>query len=234
MRHKIASISQRLRLPAICVLCNQYHRERIAVCAECLQYLKPIGPACQYCALPLPDSDFLVCGHCCKQKQSIDNAIAAYHFEEPIRSLLHEFKYHEGLYLGSFFATLIIKALPATALTTECLIPVPLHPKRMQQRGFNQAAELVKHLSRALKLPYALFHCKKIINTAPQAALTKPERQKNLQAAFYAKLLPYQHVTLIDDLFTTGSTVNELACTLKQQGVKRVDVWCAARATIKV
>ena len=133
----------------------------------------------------------------------------------------------------SFLASILITAIPEEALKTECLIPVPMHPKRLQQRGFNQAAELVKHLSRAFKIPYALSHCKKIINTAPQAELTAAERRKNLRDAFHARPLPYQHVTLVDDLLTTGSTVNELAKTLKQLGVTRVDVWCCARATIR-
>ncbi len=158
--------------------------------------------------------------------------MAAYPFEEPLRSLLHEFKYQEGLYLGSFLATLIIKNIPAEALTTECLIPVPLHPKRIQQRGFNQAAELVKHLSKALKLPYGLSFCKKIINTIPQAELSAKARGNNLTEAFYSNPVPYQHVTIVDDLITTGSTINALAKTLKQQGVKCVDVWCCARVTI--
>ena len=234
MRHKIASISQRLRLPAICVLCNQYHRELIAVCSPCLKLLPAIGPACYHCALPLPDTDFPVCGHCCKKKPHFDHTVAPYHFEEPLRSLLHEFKYHEGLYLCSFLARLIISAIPSEALKTQCLIPVPLHRKRLQQRGFNQAVELVKYLGRHLEIPYDLSLCKKIIETAPQAGLNATQRQRNLRHAFQAPPLSYAHVTLVDDLLTTGSTVNELAKTLKQQGVEQVDVWCCARTTRSV
>ena len=231
MRHKMSSISQRLRLPAICVLCNQYHRGRLAICDKCHHHIMPVGPACYHCALPLPEGDFLVCGHCCKQKPYVDQAIAAYRFEEPLRTLLHEFKYHEGLYLCSFLATLIENALPQAAKETQCLIPVPMHPERLRQRGFNQAAELTKKLGYTLKLPYDLSHCKKIINTAPQASLNAKQRRKNLRNAFRAEPLPYQHITLIDDLLTTGSTVNELAKILKTQGVRRVDVWCCARVT---
>jgi len=229
MRHKIASISQRLRLPSICVLCNQYHRDHVAVCSACLELLSPIGIACKYCALPLLDAEFLVCGHCCLKKPHYDRAIAAYHFEEPLRTLLHEFKYHEGLYLCSFFATLIMRSIPQDALKTQCLIPIPMHPNRLRQRGFNQSAELVKQLSYRLKLPYDISHCKKTINTAPQASLTAKQRQRNLRHAFHAEPLPYQHITLVDDLLTTGSTVNELANVLKQRGIERVDVWCCAR-----
>ena len=231
MRQKKTSISQWLRLPSICALCNQYHRDYHAICHACSTLLVPIGPACYHCALPLPDSDFWLCGHCSKKKPAHDQVIAAYHFEEPLRSLLHEFKYHEGLYLCSFLATLIANAIPSAAYKTQCLIPVPLHPTRLRQRGFNQAAELAKYLGHQLKLPYDLVICKKTINTVPQAGLNANQRQRNLQGAFHVTPLPYQHVTLIDDLFTTGSTVHELAKTLKKQGVERVDVWCCARAT---
>ena len=229
MRHKITSIAQLLRLPAICGLCNHYHSGQLALCTECTTLLTPLGPACCYCALPLPDAAFLVCGQCCRKRPYVDTVITAYRFEEPLRALLHEFKYHEGLHLLTYLITLMLHALPAGLYNTECLIPVPMHPKRLRQRGFNQAAELAKQLSRRLKLPVDLSHCQKTINTAPQAGLTAQARQKNLRHAFQVKSTPYRHVTLIDDLMTTGSTANELARMLKNQGVDRVDLWCCAR-----
>ncbi|KTC85909.1 MULTISPECIES: ComF family protein [Legionella] len=230
MRQKIASITQMLRLPSVCVLCYQYHRQPFAVCDSCLNLLKQIGPACRYCALPLPDDTFLSCGVCSKKKPAIDKTITAYLFEEPLRTLVHEFKYHEALYLVSFLARLMLNALPNGVLETQCLVPVPLHPKRLRQRGFNQAAELCKFLARKLALPYELNLCKKIIHTAPQASLNKKQRKQNLQNAFQSQLSPYQHITLVDDLLTTGSTANELALAFKQQGVAQVDLWCCARA----
>ena len=223
------SISQRLRLPAICALCNQYHPGSLAVCRPCHSYLTPIAPACYHCASSLPDDGFLICGQCCKQKPAIDNLIAACQYEEPLRGLLHEFKYHEGLYLGSFLANLILDALPPNLDKTQCLIPIPMHPKRLRQRGFNQSAELTKQLSRTLSIPYSLYDCMKTTNTAPQASLNAEQRRKNLTHAFNSNPLPYEHVTLIDDLVTTGSTINELAKILKKNGVSRVDAWCCAR-----
>ncbi len=231
MRHLLASIAQRLRLPIVCALCNQYHRGNLAICAGCHQHLLPVGHACYHCALPLPNSTFSICGHCIKQKPYVDEAIAAYRFEEPLRTLLHEFKYREGLYLSSFLASLMLSAQRSSTLSTECLIPVPMHPKRLRQRGFNQAAELTKHLAKALNIPYGLAHCTKHINTLPQAKLNAHLRQQNLRNAFQTKPLPFKHITLIDDLITTGSTVNELAKSFKEQGVLRVDVWACARAT---
>lgn len=229
MRHKKYSIAQRLRLPTICTLCNQYHRGTFAVCMPCHDLFIPLGPACIHCAQPLPDPTFLICGHCCKKKPAVDHTITGYVFKEPLRSLLHVFKYQEGLYLSTLFANLILNSLPESAMETECLIPVPMHRQRLRQRGFNQAAELVKHLGHRLKIPYDLSRCKKIINTAPQASLDAHQRRKNLRHAFSIPRLPYQHVTIVDDLITTGSTCNELAQIFKAQGIARVDVWCCAR-----
>lgn len=233
MRFQWPSIPHRLRLPSICALCNQYNPNHQAVCSACHQLFVPLGPTCQHCAEPLPDGDFLICGLCCKKTPPLHQVIAAYAFEEPLRTLLHDFKYHEGLYLCSFLSHLIKETIPPEARHTQCLIPVPIHPKRLRQRGYNQAALLAKQLARHFQLPYDLFRCKKIINTAPQASLNASQRQKNLHRAFEVDPIPYQHVTLIDDLITTGSTANALAFELKKQGVQRVDLWCCAKACLQ-
>lgn len=229
MRQKIASITQLLRLPAVCVLCKQYHRESHAVCAFCTTLLKPIGPACQCCAHPLTDDNFLFCGACIKKRPYFDKTITTYRFEDPLRSLLHQFKYEEALYLRSFLVKLMLDGQNLVDPATECLIPVPLHPLRIRQRGFNQAAELAKCLAKRLKIPCELQLCQKIIHTQAQASLNSQERRSNLQQAFRARSSHYKHITLVDDLLTTGSTANELAKTLKNQGIKQVDLWCCAR-----
>ncbi len=230
-RHqKIAIVTQQLRLPAVCNLCSQYHSGLFAICENCQGFLKPIREGCNYCARPLIASNFSICGHCIKKKPAFDGAYIAYHFEEPLRSLLHEFKYKEALYLRSFLARLMLDALKGQPLETECLIPVPLHPRRLQQRGFNQAGELAKLLGSHLNIPCELNICKKIIHTLPQAQLDKQQRHHNLHEAFQIKPTSYQRVTLVDDLLTTGNTLNALAKALKKQGVPVVTIWCCARA----
>ena len=231
MRQKIVSITRLLHLPVVCIICAKYHREPFAVCKVCINLFKPVHYPCQYCAAPLPDHNFLVCGNCVKKKPFFDRTIASYQFREPLRTLLHQFKYQGELYLCAFLTNLILNKLDSQALATECLVPVPLHPKRLRQRGFNQAAELAKSLARHLKIPCAVNLCKKILHTEPQVNLDSKLRQTNLRNAFKAKQTKYKHITLIDDLFTTGSTVNELAYVLKQQGVQQVNVWCCARTT---
>jgi ComF family protein len=229
VRQKLLSITQSLCLPSICSLCRQFHKSNLAVCAPCIEFLKPLETTCQHCAYPLADDNYLVCGQCIKNPPHFSKAIIAYVFEEPLRSLMHQFKYNNGLYLGAFFSHLMLHAFKKQAIKPDCLIPVPMHPKRLKQRGFNQAAVLTQLLARILQLPYDLSSCKKILNTAPQANLNGEERKKNLHNAFYTAPLPYEHVVVVDDLMTTGNTANELARTLKKSGVKTVDIWCCAR-----
>jgi ComF family protein len=233
VRQKIASITQLLRLPSVCELCRQYHNQPVAICELCQGLFQRIGPCCRYCALPLPDEDYLVCGYCCKKQPFIDKTMTAYLFEEPLRTLLHRFKYKDALYLQSFLVSLMLKALPPSGLQTDCLVPVPLHPRRMRERGYNQAAELCKRLAKQFKVPYELNLCKKRIHTPSQAGLSGQQRRENLRHVFEIKSSGYQHITLVDDLLTTGSTANELARAFKVEGVKQVELWCCARVSLE-
>ncbi|CAM3424524.1 ComF family protein [Legionella longbeachae] len=233
MRQKIWSLTQSLRIYSICILCKQYHNDKMAVCSHCIELMPLLGPGCHHCAYPLPDTQFLVCGHCIKNPPSFDRAFIKYTFEEPLRTLLHQFKYHNGLYLTSFLSYLIFKSLSSQVEMPQCLIPVPMHPQRIKRRGFNQAAILARSLAKKFKLPCDLFSCQKTLNTKPQAGLDEKQRKINLRSAFVTHQLPYQHVAIIDDLLTTGNTANELAYTLKKSGVKQVDVWCCARTIEK-
>lgn len=238
MIYQLRTITQLLKLPVICILCGHTSREPHAVCNACKQLLTPLQQACFQCALPMANAlvsstehSMAVCGHCCKKKPSVDRVFCVYQFEELLREAIHQFKYHQGLYLTTFLTDLILEALSEDAYQTQCLIPVPIHRKKLKQRGFNQAAELTKQIAKQLKIPYQLNLCKKIIDTPSQAGLNAKHRLTNLTQAFSSKPTKLKHVTLIDDLITTGNTANELAYLLKQQGVKRVDLWCCARAT---
>lgn len=232
IRQTSANITQWLRLPAVCALCKHYHNHATAVCKRCRDLLVRIEHACHHCALPLPDPQAISCGKCLKQIPSFDRVFTTCSYEEPLRSLLHEFKYQSGLYLRTFLVDLMLDSCP-TNYQPECLVPVPMHPKRLRQRGFNQAVELSKGLGRQLNIPVDSNLCQKIRNTNAQADLDAKQRHSNLHKAFTVRSNVYQHVTLVDDLVTTGSTANELARCLKAQGVQQVDVWCLARTTTK-
>lgn len=230
MRLWQTQLKQILALPSLCTLCKQFHKGPFAVCAFCTDLLKPLGPCCEQCAYPLPNNNPSRCGLCLKNPPPFDKAYIGFTFEEPLRSLLHQFKYHHALYLGAFLAQLMANSFPRAIDSTPCLIPVPMHPLRIKQRGFNQAAVLAKLLAKQLNLPFNLHGLKKVMNTSPQVSLNSQQRKNNLAQAFKAESIPYSHVILIDDLLTTGSTAKELATTLKKAGVTRVDICCCARA----
>lgn len=232
MRHKLLSIAQSIRLPSICLLCNQFHKNKLAVCDACMLFMPSLGSTCIHCAFPLPDTEYLICGFCIKKPPFFDSTTTAYRFEEPLRSLVHRFKYREGLYLAPVLSQLILNAWHRKPTQPQCLIPVPMHAEKLKTRGFNQAAVVTRLLAKRLQLPYDLNSCQKTVNTQPQALLDGSERAHNLRGAFSIKPLPYTHVALIDDLLTTGSTANELARTLKESGVERVELWCCARTVV--
>ncbi len=218
-----------MRLPSICILCNQIYKSNLALCEECIKLLKKLGPKCPCCAHPLPD-DIGLCGLCIQQKPHFDKVYIDYEYTEPLRGLLHQFKYTNALYLAGFFSQLMFNSVNKATIMPQCIIPVPMHPERLKSRGFNQAVVLSKLLAKRLRIPYNLNCCKKIKNTSAQASLSQKERLKNLKSAFSAASLEHQHVLIVDDLLTTGSTANEIAFLLKQNGVQRVDVCCPARA----
>jgi ComF family protein len=114
----------------------------------------------------------------------------------------------------------------------DALIPVPLHKLRLLKRGFNQAYELGAYASRLLNIPLLTSGLGRLRNTKAQSGLTRKQRRRNVRGAFYwhGPGKPGRHVALIDDVMTTGTTVNECARVLKKAGAKQVDVWVAARA----
>jgi ComF family protein len=228
----IGHFLKKLHPPGSCMLCQQSHAGRWAVCRDCLNRLSQINNGCQRCAHPLPDQYPGLCGQCIQSPPAFDRVRVHYLFQEPLRQLIHRYKYQQQLILGPVLAQLIQASLTDLETKPDCLIPVPLHPKRLRERGFNQAAYLAGFVGKALQIPVNWRACKKIINTEPQAELDKTERAENLKNAFLLKPVKAQRVALIDDILTTGQTANQLAKLLKSQGVGQVDVWCCARAVM--
>jgi len=232
MAKKPWSITQLLRFPAQCHLCNHYHKTNTALCEQCKAYLMPLEYACEQCAHPLPNHTYGLCGQCIKYQPVFDKVVAPYAFEEPLRSLVHAYKYKQALHLQAFMVELMLSKPPSDLYQTQCLIPMPIHKNRLKKRGFNQASLLAKGLSKHTKIPYKNNLASKIKDTPSQAELNQQERRRNLRDVFVVEDTDDKHVTIIDDLLTTGSSANELAKTLKKQGVNTVTVWCCARASL--
>jgi ComF family protein len=143
-------------------------------------------------------------------------------------------KFNRDLYPGKLFAKLLLDSIRQRWYLNhklpEVIIPVPLHSKRHRQRGYNQSLEICLPVARTLKIPLDLRTCKRVRNTPAQARLNKTQRSANVQNAFVAQECRYEHVALVDDVVTTGSTISALSYALLSKGVKQIDVWCICRA----
>nr|WP_245635196.1 ComF family protein [Marinobacterium profundum] len=221
-----------------CSLCLQYPQARAGLCHRCLADMPRIAPACRRCALPLEGSDGLICGRCQKRPPPFDRTFAAFAYRFPLSQLIPLIKYHGQTGHLGWLADSLACALqdntddlshePSQALP-QVLIPTPLAPSRLRRRGYNQAALLAGRLGRDLGIPTDLRSLTKPKETAHQMELKGEARRRNLRGAFSWSGPTYDHVALIDDVMTTGTTVSEISRLLKKSGVGRVEIWVLAR-----
>lgn len=223
----------RLIYPPRCLLCNRPGFDNMDLCISCYRSLPWNKTACISCALPLPDdiTGPVKCGHCLQKAPLYEAAFSLFRYEHTVVKLIQGFKFNEKLSHGRLLSQLLVAAFSLPEPVPQCLIPIPLHNKRIRQRGFNQSIELARPLAKKLGVPLVLDVVKRIRATEQQTGLDAVARRKNIRGAFeVVQTLEWDHVAIVDDVVTTGSTVNELARILKKAGVKRVDVISVARA----
>lgn len=215
-------------LPPRCLLCGEPGAHGRDLCPACLAALPRQRCACPRCALPLPQPA-AACGDCLRQPPPFDRSLAAYTYGFPLDRLLPRFKFHGDLAAGRELAAGLIEAA-ITADRPQTLIPVPLHPARLRERGYNQALELARPLAAALALPLRPNLLQRRRATDPQTELDAATRRRNVRGAFLAPGPVPGHIALVDDVMTTGATLAECARVLRHAGAERVDVWVVARA----
>jgi ComF family protein len=191
-----------------------------------------IKNSCQCCGLPLLENSSS-CGDCLNQELPFDQTIAVFNYQYPIQNFLWELKFGGKLAyaqtLGLFLSEKIISYY-SERTSPEAIIPVPLHFKRLQKRGFNQALEIARPAARKLKIPLITKSVIRKKNTQAQSSLAVNRRKQNIKNAFLVvRFIPWKHVAVVDDVVTTGNTINEFCSTLKKNGVEKIDVWCLAR-----
>lgn len=171
----------------------------------------------------------MLCGHCLNKPPEQDASFSLFRYQPPIDRLIADLKYHDKLTLSRFFASQMAEQLKAHTLP-QLLIPIPLHSRRLRERGYNQSLELAKQLSQQLHIPVQTNVLTRIRDTQPQASLPFSERRKNMKQAFQINntYIP-SHVALVDDVLTTGHTVDAAAKLLRQAGVNKIEVWTIAR-----
>ena len=219
-------------LPPRCVLCGEASGP-ICICVACIDDLPWLGTHCHRCSLPLGSYKDRVCGACIQKPPPFDDSICPLQYEFPVNRMVQGFKFKRQLATGRVLSHLICEHVASRVSgLPDLLIPVPLHNLRLISRGFNQAYELASYAGKLLDLPLLDNALRRQRNTRAQSGLSRKQRRRNLQGAFYwhGARLSGRHVALIDDVMTTGTTLSECARVLKKAGAKRVDVWVAARA----
>jgi ComF family protein len=216
-------------LPQHCFLCGQASGDA-PLCEPCRQALPSLPEsACPRCALPTPDGS--ICGRCLAQEPHFDTTVARYRYDFPVDKLVQALKYSHRLALANFFAAALASHQQiAAGPRADAIVPLPLSRQRLRQRGFNQAAEIARPLARQLNLPLLLDACHRPIDTPPQASLPWQARRKNIRGAFECTVdVSGKSLIVIDDVMTTGATLDEFARTLKKHGATRVTNWVVAR-----
>ncbi len=216
--------------PPRCALCGQASDTELDLCTGCLSDLPRNDSACLRCGIPLSNGATL-CGPCNHTPPPFERSIIPFRYAPPLDHLLQQLKFHQRLHLAPLLGELLAEAVTTRSEPKpELILPVPLHRSRLSERGYNQAMELVRHISNQLTIPFAYDHLKRLRHTAAQTSLKGKDRRKNLRGAFAVEGKLPGHVALLDDVVTTGATVSELARVLKRAGVESVEIWAIARA----
>jgi ComF family protein len=186
------------------------------------------APLCPRCALASPGG--ALCGRCLAAPPHYDATVAALAYAFPADVLIHALKFRGELALAPLFAEMLLQAIPASE-AIDLVLPVPLSAQRLRGRGYNQSAEIARRLARSA--PLELFLCERSRDTAAQTDLPWSERQRNVRGAFRcARRLAGGSVAVVDDVMTTGATLNEIAAVLKAAGAARVVNWVVARTHV--
>jgi ComF family protein len=219
-------------LPSMCLSCQMPLSHR-GCCLDCYQRLPWLGSCCPRCAQPMDASD--LCGRCLISPPAFRRAVIPFVYDFPISHWLAAFKFHEQLDYGVFLADCLWQRLQPTYEASDwpqALIAVPLHRQRLQRRGYNQALLIAARLAHLSGIALARRAVIKTRATVPQTTLSKSLRLKSVRRVFTVVKPVASHVAIIDDILTTGATVQELARTLLRSGVRQVDVWCVARTIL--
>ncbi|MFT5769975.1 MAG: ComF family protein [Lysobacterales bacterium] len=219
-------------LPWRCVVCG-LSCTGSGICMTCKAALPWNDKACSSCALPLPSVDDLHCGACLKKPPILDAVFCPLLFKFPVDRLVHKFKFQRQLASGAVLGRILIERLQLEQRSRpDLLLAVPMHRIRFVQRGFNQSFELARQIGKAMNVPVAVCDLQRHRHTPAQSGLDARSRRKNLKGAFRwrGKPLPGMNIALVDDVMTTGSTLNECAKVLKHAGAQKVSAWAVARA----
>lgn len=213
--------------PRRCPVCDDVvSLEQGLICGECRRKIKYIeAPRCRKCGKQMQDENAVFCMDCEKRRYEFEYGFALYDYQS-MKNSIYRFKYSNRSEYAKYYARDIFEHLgeEISAIGADALIPVPLHVSRRTRRGYNQAEVLAKELAKLTGIPCYSDLVKRVKNTVPQKELDVQERQNNLKKAFliHSDVVKLNKTIIVDDIYTTGSTVDAVAKELRQHGVGKV------------
>lgn len=212
--------------PRRCPLCHEVLKDQDSViCRRCGGALRPIKePRCFKCGKPVGEGEEY-CSDCRNTKHYFDKGRGIFVYDEKMRRSMVRYKYYGCREYGDFYsrAMCLYAGEELKAWKPDCIVPVPVHRTKERRRGFNQSAYLAVRVSRETGIPADLTLVKKVRNTRSQKKLTAHQRQENLRKAFQVqRSVEGEKILVIDDVYTTGSTMDAMARCLKEKGAEKV------------
>lgn len=235
----VASILN-LLYPSACEACGiKTHAWNQNICGSCYKKIKKRQPPfCIKCGKELPGSPEMknICNDCKKACIYFDRAASVFHYDDILKNLVHSFKYKKTISLAKEFSDLAVGFMEeySIGMDSDMVLSIPMHPFRLFKREINPSEILAKNIAKKTGLKYSHGILKKIRNTTPQSRLARNERIHSVKNSFSLRknkktAIRNKNILLVDDLFTTGSTVNECAKVLKEAGSRSVEVITLAR-----
>lgn len=228
MYNRIIKIVADILFPRRCPVCDEIVLPRGGlICPECVKSLSFVkGPVCKKCGKEVFSDRLEYCFDCTKHTRSFESGRALINYNDAAKDSMVKIKYKNKREYIDFYTEAICRRYEKqiTRMRADVLVPVPVHPSRMKTRGYNQAELLARGIGRSLGIPVRSDLLRRSRKTAPQKELNPAERLKNLEQAFEAEgnFAGIETVILIDDIYTTGSTIEACTRALKRAGVKTV------------
>lgn len=218
-----------LLAPGLCLACGAALDDAGSLCIDCGALLRRVPNPCRYCGQPNP-VDGQTCPACLLNPPRWQKLTAPLQYRGLARDYLLQLKFSEALYLAKTLCRHCGEPFRANRPRPEVLLPVPLHPERLRERGYNQALEIAAIWSRMFDIPVDRRALRRQRPTASQSGLGAAQRARNVRGAFaFDNRRGWRHVAIVDDIVTTGSTAGEITRSLHRGGVEYVEVWALAR-----
>jgi ComF family protein len=221
-------------LPRLCPACGMECEPGRDLCVGCAARLPRVVHACPRCAIPYEHpGTHGICGRCQRRPPAYTRTVALYRYAPPVDHLIRLLKFRHALGLAQLLGQGLAERLHDEPQRPDRILPVPLHRTRLRSRGYNQALELARPIARAFGIPLDVRSLQRVRATAAQSALPVEQRSRNVRGAFAVRAdagLRGLRLALVDDVMTTGSTVQAASRALRAAGASDVEVWVAARA----